>query len=319
MMKYRKKPVVVEAMLFVGGHESVLQVVEWVRSYGGDARYDDLYRYVSLPTLEGTMMARPGDWVIRGVQGEFYPCKPDIFDATYEPEPETDVVLPRQPLRNPRTYTATADPAPSPSPEVGEGWRHPVSWDEAAVACSAGVLREVGGDAVDGESDLRVLERWAADAHDPSELADYEVPSGWAEGRELVTVDEAMGRTIGSGPIRRVYPPNPTGSVSVFRSGFVGAEGAGVFIANADGKVWVDPLPKQETGPVEPHESEDPEELAAAVAAGLRVNPRPPGADWEHRQTYDGTVGAFREALDYGFRFRIHGTVPGYGETGGAS
>ena len=80
------------------------------------------------------------------------------------------------------------------------------------------------------------------------------------------------------------------------------------------------PSPSPEVGEgVEPHESEDPEELAAAVAAGLRVNPRPPGEDWRDRQTYDGTVSAFREALDYGFRYRIHGTVPGYGETGGAS
>ena len=55
------------------------------------------------------------------------------------------------------------------------------------------------------------------------------------------------------------------------------------------------------------------------MAAGLRVNPRPPGEDWRDRQTYDGTVSGFREALDYGFRYRIHGTVPGYGETGGAS
>ena len=80
------------------------------------------------------------------------------------------------------------------------------------------------------------------------------------------------------------------------------------------------PSPSPEVGEgAEPHESEDPEELAAAVAAGLMVNPRPPGADWRGRQTYDRRVGAFREALDYGFRYRIWGTVPGYGETGGAS
>ena len=80
------------------------------------------------------------------------------------------------------------------------------------------------------------------------------------------------------------------------------------------------PSPSPEVGEgAEPHESEDPEELAAAVAAGLHVNPRPPGADWRDRQTYDRTVSAFRDALDYGFRYRIHGTVPGYGETGGAS
>lgn len=78
------------------------------------------------------------------------------------------------------------------------------------------------------------------------------------------------------------------------------------------------PAPSDTEQP-EPVECSDPEALAAAVAAGLTVNPRPPGADWRDRQTYDRTVSAFREALDYGFRYRIHGTVPGYGETGGAS
>ena len=88
----------------------------------------------------------------------------------------------------------------------------------------------------------------------------------------------------------------------------------------ACGRLIPAPSPSPEVGEgVEPHESEDPEELAAAVAAGLLVNPRPPGADWRDRQTYDSRVSAFREALGYGFRYRIHGTVPGYGETGGAS
>ena len=40
---------------------------------------------IDIPTLEGTMHANPGDWIIRGVKGELYPCKPDIFEATYEP------------------------------------------------------------------------------------------------------------------------------------------------------------------------------------------------------------------------------------------
>lgn len=52
---------------------------------------DDAPPYLAIDTLEGTMRADVGDWVIRGVQGEFYPCKPDIFEATYvvvEPTPE---------------------------------------------------------------------------------------------------------------------------------------------------------------------------------------------------------------------------------------
>ena len=45
----------------------------------------DVAEWVAIPTLEGTMRAEIGDWIIRGVKGEFYPCKPDIFEATYEP------------------------------------------------------------------------------------------------------------------------------------------------------------------------------------------------------------------------------------------
>jgi len=47
---------------------------------------------ISIPTLEGVMTASPGDWIIRGVKGEFYPCKPDIFEATYEPALNEDQV-----------------------------------------------------------------------------------------------------------------------------------------------------------------------------------------------------------------------------------
>lgn len=90
-MKYRKKPVVVEAELFTeratpGRGETIAQ---WC---GGRFNTDvsprdhtDVHNSISIPTLEGTMTAQEGDYVIRGVQGEFYPCKPDIFEATYEP------------------------------------------------------------------------------------------------------------------------------------------------------------------------------------------------------------------------------------------
>ena len=59
MAKYRKKPIVIEA--------EQTQVA------------------IDIPTLEGTMRANPGDWIITGVKGEKYPCKPDVFAATYEP------------------------------------------------------------------------------------------------------------------------------------------------------------------------------------------------------------------------------------------
>lgn len=101
-MKYRKKPVEVEAMrieadnsnLNADGSESFLdpnreaiaKVSGWMLGNGfrcfkvdGDGPFG-----IAIETLEGVMVASPGDWIIRGVQGEFYPCKPAIFAATYE-------------------------------------------------------------------------------------------------------------------------------------------------------------------------------------------------------------------------------------------
>jgi len=82
MARYRKKPVVIEAWPFDGSWASASPIVQmspdiaWSDYSGGR---------ISIDTLEGRMEAMPGDWIIRGVKGEFYPCKPDIFAATYEP------------------------------------------------------------------------------------------------------------------------------------------------------------------------------------------------------------------------------------------
>jgi hypothetical protein len=85
---YRKKPVWVSAMNWQGGNRSAGLVVEWILSEGGVASWtsplDGNPESLRIETLEGTMRATPGDWIIRGVSGEFYPCKPDIFAATYE-------------------------------------------------------------------------------------------------------------------------------------------------------------------------------------------------------------------------------------------
>ena len=82
-MKFRKKPVVIEAMQFT--EESKDRVFHWVRG-NRYADFDTRGRPVLvIETLEGDMRASVGDWVIRGVNGEFYPCKPDIFEKTYEP------------------------------------------------------------------------------------------------------------------------------------------------------------------------------------------------------------------------------------------
>ena len=77
---FRKKPVTIEAMRFVP--ETGIAIKEWAKTHGQAILVRN--GVLDIPTLEGMMTAHPGDWIIRGVQGEFYPCKPDIFDATYE-------------------------------------------------------------------------------------------------------------------------------------------------------------------------------------------------------------------------------------------
>jgi hypothetical protein len=76
MAKFRKKPVEIEAVQFDGNFDEVERFV------GGDAEFRE--GNLVIATLEGAMTASPMDWIIKGVQGEFYPCKPDIFDQTYE-------------------------------------------------------------------------------------------------------------------------------------------------------------------------------------------------------------------------------------------
>lgn len=76
-MKFRKKPVVIEAVQYDGSNAT--EIAEFV----GDS-YISNRRVPVIGTLEGEMSVTSGDWVIQGVQGEFYPCKPDIFEATYE-------------------------------------------------------------------------------------------------------------------------------------------------------------------------------------------------------------------------------------------
>jgi hypothetical protein len=78
MPMYRKKPVVIEARQYDGSNADAL--VRWI----GGRSYEERGKII-VPTLEGDHAAARGDWIIRGVKGEFYPCKPDIFDATYEP------------------------------------------------------------------------------------------------------------------------------------------------------------------------------------------------------------------------------------------
>lgn len=76
MARYRKKPVVIEAVQFQVNFDEIETFV------GGDAEFRD--GELVIATLEGPLRAAPGDYIIKGIKGEFYPCKPDIFAATYE-------------------------------------------------------------------------------------------------------------------------------------------------------------------------------------------------------------------------------------------
>lgn len=98
MAKYRKKPVVVEAVQFDGLYPSkIKECVEFLEdhaidlsnSYADDKFWDycnivEKEGGITIHTLEGNMLAAKGDYIIKGINGEFYPCKPDIFEKTYE-------------------------------------------------------------------------------------------------------------------------------------------------------------------------------------------------------------------------------------------
>ena len=77
VLSFRKKPVVIEAVHYADGWDC-MEIADWC--HGECSGFGELY----IGTLEGQMTATPGDWIIKGVAGEFYPCKPDIFAATYE-------------------------------------------------------------------------------------------------------------------------------------------------------------------------------------------------------------------------------------------
>ena len=85
-MKYRKRPVVIEAQPFTA--ETAVEVARWCggrfRETAKPSDPTDVAIHLDIPTLEGVMTASEGDWIIKGVQGEFYPCRDDIFRQTYE-------------------------------------------------------------------------------------------------------------------------------------------------------------------------------------------------------------------------------------------
>lgn len=107
--RYRKKPVEIEAVQFDGDNRrQVLSFIYPTMSEDGLRGAEVMALPIVIPTLEGDMNVSVGDWVIRGIKGEYYPCKPDIFEASYD-------VVSRQDPRCPPPPDA-ADPAPEPFP-----------------------------------------------------------------------------------------------------------------------------------------------------------------------------------------------------------
>lgn len=91
MAKFRKKPVVIEAVQWNAKMKNFDEVMNFMQEFhGSKLNYENAeesaYKSgeLKIQTLEGIMTASDGDWIIKGVNGEFYPCKPDIFEKTYE-------------------------------------------------------------------------------------------------------------------------------------------------------------------------------------------------------------------------------------------
>lgn len=89
--KYRKKPVVIEAIKFTGcelNDENILKIKDFCGDKVSFYTIGAIVTSIKIKTMEGEIYARPGDYIIKGIKGEFYPCNSDIFHATYEEENE---------------------------------------------------------------------------------------------------------------------------------------------------------------------------------------------------------------------------------------
>ena len=119
MSKFRKKPVVIEAKQAAGTPESNREIIDWTRGSATPASMDDhpeRGKCLSISTLEGAHWVSPGDWIIKGVAGEFYPCKPDIFAATYEAATTAFPIIDPGPDSLEREIQAKANAAPRVTP-----------------------------------------------------------------------------------------------------------------------------------------------------------------------------------------------------------
>lgn len=82
MKRYRKKPVIIEAVQWNG--DNATEIAHFTKGSNRYFELDEADQVIRIETLEGIMTANLNDYIIKGVKGEFYPCKPDIFEQTYE-------------------------------------------------------------------------------------------------------------------------------------------------------------------------------------------------------------------------------------------
>lgn len=138
---YRKKPVVVEAMQFTG--DAVHDVAKWCNGL----LFPGAVMGMNIETLEGVHHASYGDWVIKGIKGEFYPCKPDIFEATYEKV--EDVIEPHETFWNGMLFPAAKGTAViADAPEFPQYWAK----KEGLIGLIIPVVQVVLGDNAEDET-----------------------------------------------------------------------------------------------------------------------------------------------------------------------
>jgi hypothetical protein len=186
---FRKRPVEVQVMRWDGGGDpaaiasSAAEIIQWIMDAGGLAHYRCIDpmdcpasgHVIAIHTLEGVMNASVGDVIIRGVSGEFYPCKPDIFDLTYEPDLMKFYIAvpggPRGPEFNYSTFEGAAQKlrdagyeveSPTANAGKGENWRDYMRLGITQALTCDGVALLPGWDASKGAS-LEATVMWGLD------------------------------------------------------------------------------------------------------------------------------------------------------------
>ena len=126
-MKYRKKPVVVDAMQLPPINEDASQeLVDFLHTMDESWTSED-NGHIMIETLEGVMVGSPGDWIIKGVRGEFYPCKPDVFQASYDLAWESTMTKERW------TDLEENQELKLNEAEIKDGWHFCPDWDGLLV------------------------------------------------------------------------------------------------------------------------------------------------------------------------------------------